>query len=890
MKADFIPPFLFAIRARLIYYQVEMRTSKNILRIFTLCVAFVTGVSVIHLENVATNKVFAEPHVDNYELYTYSGSYYDSIDFNLEGGMDGELKSTIGEFVRPKKYYTYSNNGAGHLSEVLQKADEDPTNSNNMIYFYTRNSVAKSAATVNGNIIWNREHVWCQSLSGPDNEHRNWGTEEAGTDILHLRPAYESTNKSRGNDVYADLNKTGAKYYNDMLFGYSNGTYFEPIDSVKGDVARIIMYLWTTYTDYTDKQGNPYYDLDVLRIIESYDTLLKWHTMDQPDILEGNRNDYSESSDQKNRNPFVDHPELAWRIFGDMASSDIKNACAQAYPYNVEHIDPTDITLNKSNANIGVGSKLQLTASLEPENATGGVKWSSDNKAVATVTNGRVTAISQGSAVITARTSNGLSATCLVTVSDSVKIASYDFSSGNSSASEYNASALLTRFNNSVVSGQGLSNIVTSVIDTTKVYAGYNSTYYSYGLKFGTTNDPGTFTVALNKEVCKVVVNAAGWTATDNLAVGDANPQTPGVAYNQENSIKTLTYSISSSNSVSFTFTKRGFIQSIDFYAPSEVTTPDPYINRASSYAKLTANESITPGEQVTVTKTINQLVEENNWGVSSGNTINGLYTDFNIDENINITTTGSPNCGSIWGSTTKDWRLYQAKDGDMIISADNGCVIDSIKIKFNISNTGVLKYGEATISSNAVVNIGSSSSVTLVVGNSTEATNGQIKVTSISVTYTTTNIEVDSIALYFGASISKIRWQAINNLENYEITDYGIMMFRTLPERINSVLTVQEYYELNPSNVSIANKGSGQINPNDDIIDFMVKVNITRETSFRRIYCAAPFIVVNDTYYFLNEMRCSVNSLASDYLENGGSSLSARALQYLANTHPIEA
>ena len=53
---------------------------------------------------------------------------------------------------------------------------------------------------------------------------------------------------------------------------------------------------------------------------------------DKPDVMEGNRNDYSEISKQKNRNPYVDHPEYAWMVFGDSASANIKQQCMEAYP------------------------------------------------------------------------------------------------------------------------------------------------------------------------------------------------------------------------------------------------------------------------------------------------------------------------------------------------------------------------------------------------------------------------------------------------------------------------------------------------------------------------------------------------------------------------------
>ena len=213
-----------------------------------------------------------------------------------------------------------------------------------------------------------------------------------------------------------------------MLFGYCNGTYFEPLDAVKGDVARIIMYMWTTYTGWV---GSKTYDtLNILRIIESYNTLLKWHTQDRPDALEGHRNDYAESSIQGNRNPFVDHPELAWRIFGDQVSNEIKNACMQAYPYNVEQVEPTGITLNRNSASIETGNNLQLSATLVPNNATGSITWTSSNTGVATVSNGGlVTGVSEGNTIIAARVSQNIYATCSITVTQSeyIKVASYDF-------------------------------------------------------------------------------------------------------------------------------------------------------------------------------------------------------------------------------------------------------------------------------------------------------------------------------------------------------------------------------------------------------------------------------------------------------------------------------
>ena len=78
----------------------------------------------------------------------------------------------------------------------------------------------------------------------------------------------------------------------------------------------------------------------------------------------------------------------------------------------------TSVTLNKYALSLEVGKTGKLSATVLPDTATDkSVTWSSNNEAVATVsTNGTVTAHKAGTAVITARTANGKSASCTVTV------------------------------------------------------------------------------------------------------------------------------------------------------------------------------------------------------------------------------------------------------------------------------------------------------------------------------------------------------------------------------------------------------------------------------------------------------------------------------------------
>lgn len=223
--------------------------------------------------------------------------YYSSLPSNLTGGRNGTLRTELTKLIQPKAYYVYGGKGESTLSNLLQSADEDPNNKNNRIYFYTRKSVEKNPA--NG---WNREHVWPQSLSGG-----LYGTSGGGCDILHIRPTYETTNSKRGNHKFANCPNGTEAVYNGVTYGKLANGCFEPQDSVKGDVARICFYRWTCYFA---TRNTP-----LTNVTDSVATLLSWNKLDPVDDLELNRNEVAQGSKQKNRNPFVDHPEWVDRIF-----------------------------------------------------------------------------------------------------------------------------------------------------------------------------------------------------------------------------------------------------------------------------------------------------------------------------------------------------------------------------------------------------------------------------------------------------------------------------------------------------------------------------------------------------------------------------------------------
>jgi len=101
----------------------------------------------------------------------------------------------------------------------------------------------------------------------------------------------------------------------------------------------------------------------------------------------------------------------------------------------VNPVQVSGITLNESEAEMVVGEKLSLTATIAPDNATDkSVTWSSTNEAVAVVSeSGQVTAVGSGTCQIKATANDGseLTASCLVTVEKNNKLAVTDMTQCN---------------------------------------------------------------------------------------------------------------------------------------------------------------------------------------------------------------------------------------------------------------------------------------------------------------------------------------------------------------------------------------------------------------------------------------------------------------------------
>ena len=194
------------------------------------------------------------------------------------------------------------------------------------LYFYTDIDAAEG-------YTMNREHVWPKSKA-------SYYQRGGGADLHHLRPSISTVNSAKSNHTFGDLNGTGsASRIDGRDIIWTGGGKLEVQDNVKGDVARILLYVycrWGQPNLYSDvKSANlPPLDPDDdansgVRAVESLDTLLEWMLIDPVDAWEMERNDQIENV-QGNRNVFIDYPELAWLMFDLDLPSDYPTPSGEA--------------------------------------------------------------------------------------------------------------------------------------------------------------------------------------------------------------------------------------------------------------------------------------------------------------------------------------------------------------------------------------------------------------------------------------------------------------------------------------------------------------------------------------------------------------------------------
>ena len=153
------------------------------------------------------------------------------------------------------------------------------------------------------------------------------------SDAFHIYPTDGKVNGQRSNYPFGEcangsyVSSSGGvkalgRLGNSTFAGYS-GTVFEPDDQYKGDFARSYFYMAAAYNSYIDDwnsaqlSGNSYPCFSDW----SVNLLMKWHREDPVSEKEINRNEVVYRW-QGNRNPFIDHPELAEYVWGTKKNED----------------------------------------------------------------------------------------------------------------------------------------------------------------------------------------------------------------------------------------------------------------------------------------------------------------------------------------------------------------------------------------------------------------------------------------------------------------------------------------------------------------------------------------------------------------------------------------
>ncbi len=261
--------------------------------------------------------------------------YYDTVDPTDATTLRATLHPVIDDHTR----YPYTG-GPTDTWDILNDADEDPTNPSRIVDVY------KNAPYFKFSSSYNREHTWPKSYGFPDDGPTNYPY----TDCHTLRLCDAGYNTARSNKPFRYCSATCTEYTTQLHdgMGGGSGTYpgnsnwtagsftqgtWEVWSGRRGDVARSILYMDIRYEGGLHSiTGIAEPDLivtDSVALINQSNTgqnesvaymgiladLLQWHIEDPVDQRERDRNDVVYSY-QGNRNPFVDHPEWVSILHG----------------------------------------------------------------------------------------------------------------------------------------------------------------------------------------------------------------------------------------------------------------------------------------------------------------------------------------------------------------------------------------------------------------------------------------------------------------------------------------------------------------------------------------------------------------------------------------------
>lgn len=240
--------------------------------------------------------------------------YYNGFNWNLSGTA---LKNALATKITTTHTNLLSYQDAENGLKIIDLDPNDTSNSNVLLVYGFSENICPSGSSDEidhrrrdknsdgtGSCEWNREHTYAKSLGNPD-----LGTSGPGSDIHHLRAADVVRNSNRGSDKFAaGIGNSGTV-----------GSNWYPGDEWKGDIARMMMYMYLRYGNQCLPKN---VGVGTINTIDSnmIDLFLDWNAEDPVSEVETKRNTYignaNNSYGQGNRNPFIDNPFLATAIWG----------------------------------------------------------------------------------------------------------------------------------------------------------------------------------------------------------------------------------------------------------------------------------------------------------------------------------------------------------------------------------------------------------------------------------------------------------------------------------------------------------------------------------------------------------------------------------------------
>lgn len=205
------------------------------------------------------------------------------------------------------------------------------------------------------------------------------------SDAFHIYPTDGKVNGQRSNHPYGEcangttLPSNGSvralgRLGSSTTAGYS-GTVFEPDDQYKGDFARSYFYMAACYYDKIKGWSSPMLAGNSYPAFSKWaiDLLLKWHRQDPVSDKERKRND-AVYAYQKNRNPFIDYPDLVEYIWGNKTSEKWESEAGASAQIN-RPVDGSTVSIGTT----ALGHPISTTVSVKGTDLTDNVTLTSSS-------------------------------------------------------------------------------------------------------------------------------------------------------------------------------------------------------------------------------------------------------------------------------------------------------------------------------------------------------------------------------------------------------------------------------------------------------------------------------------------------------------------------------